>query len=73
MGLSSWDYNIEAKYEFTNIKEAIMIQFGMRVHDLCPKGPLLTVLDSIHDADIKHVPYQCIVLQPCVSRSHCSQ
>ena len=32
-----------------------MIQFGMRVHDLCPKGPLLTVLDSIHDADIKHV------------------
>lgn len=55
MGLSSWDYNIEAKYEFTNIKEAIMIQFGMRVHDLCPKGPLLTVLDSIHDADIKHV------------------
>ena len=55
MGLNSWDYNIEAKYEFTNIKEAIMIQFGMRVHDLCPKGPLLTVLDSIHDADIKHV------------------
>ena len=51
MGLNSWDYNIEAKYEFTNIKEAIMIQFGMRVHDLCPKGPLLTVLDSIHDAD----------------------
>jgi hypothetical protein len=47
--------NIEAKYEFTYIKEAIMIQFGMRVHDLCPKGPLLTVLDSIHDADIKHV------------------
>ena len=32
-----------------------MIQFGMRVHDLCPKGPLLSVLDSIHDADIKHV------------------
>ncbi|MDO4805255.1 MAG: sugar phosphate isomerase/epimerase family protein [Lachnospiraceae bacterium] len=32
-----------------------MIQFGMRVHDLCPKGPLLGVLDAIHDADIRNV------------------
>ena len=32
-----------------------MIQFGMRVHDLCPKGPLLTVLDAISEAEIKHV------------------
>jgi len=32
-----------------------MIEFGMRVHDLCPKGPLLTVLDAISDANIRNV------------------
>ena len=32
-----------------------MIEFGMRVHDLCPKGPLLTVLDTISDANIRNV------------------
>lgn len=32
-----------------------MIQFGMRVHDLCPKGPLLSVLDSISSAEIRNV------------------
>lgn len=32
-----------------------MIQYGMRVHDLCPKGPLATVLDSIESHGLKHV------------------
>lgn len=32
-----------------------MIQFGMRVHDLCPKGPFLTVLDAISEANIRNV------------------
>lgn len=32
-----------------------MIQYGMRVHDLCPKGPLTSVLDSIESHGLRHV------------------
>ena len=32
-----------------------MIQFGMRGHDICPKGPLTQVLDSFEALGIEHI------------------
>ncbi|MCR5293911.1 MAG: sugar phosphate isomerase/epimerase [Lachnospiraceae bacterium] len=32
-----------------------MIEFGMRCHDLCPKGPLLEVLDKVQEANLTHI------------------
>ena len=31
------------------------IQFGMRCHDLCPKGPLTQVLDTVQANGIRHI------------------
>ncbi|MEE3456592.1 MAG: sugar phosphate isomerase/epimerase, partial [Lachnospiraceae bacterium] len=32
-----------------------MIDFGMRCHDLAPKGPLTEVLDAVKNASIPHI------------------
>ncbi|MBR2528370.1 MAG: sugar phosphate isomerase/epimerase [Blautia sp.] len=32
-----------------------MIQFGMRCHDLCPKGPLTQMLDQVQEKGIRHI------------------
>ena len=32
-----------------------MIQYGMRCHDICPKAPLLEVLDTVRDNGIRHI------------------
>ena len=32
-----------------------MIQFGMRVHDICGKGTVTEVLDKVQDLGIKYI------------------